>query len=126
MTFLFIIIIYYLLFIYYFRRDFFTPTNNRCPCFFNEGALRRIRMPDSRLVPHVVTYVFDYFFLLVRIDSLLVYVWRVATYSHNLLDERMIHEALLLCTYGKLRRMARSSCVRIDHCDIFIYVLILF
>jgi hypothetical protein len=33
----------------------------------------------------------------------------------------MIHEALLLCTYGKLRRMARSSCVRMDHYDIFIY-----
>lgn len=119
------------------RRDFFTPTNNRGPCFFNEGALRRIRMPiflhlrnDSGRVR--ILYVWlsaKYSYprrLRVRIDSRLVR--HVVTYSNTFSFSYVL--ILFLCTYGALRRIRiiflthvwftkRCSCVRMASCDVW-------
>jgi hypothetical protein len=106
---LFIIIFYYL------RREFLHSDDNRGPCFFNEGALRRrIRIPI--------------FFLHLRNDSGRVrtlYVWLSAKYSYTRrlrvrIDSRLDRHVVTYSNTFCSRTYSFSSCVCRARCDVFV------
>jgi hypothetical protein len=101
---------YYLLFAPWFLHS----DDNRGPCFFNECALRRIRIPT---------------FLHLRNDServRILYVWLSAKYSYTRrlclrTDSRLVRHVVTYSNTFSSRTYWFSSCVRMARCDVFVW-----